>query len=690
MKRWMRAAGVLLALLPALPAWAVREFNGQSASGAYYSIAVPDSWQPGGPLVLYQHGLNFSTVDDDPGLGPLRDIALSEGYAIAGSGFSQRGWALFRALDENRELLEIFRQQVGAPGEIVPFGGSMGGLIALKLAEQPDFKPLVKGVLALCPPVAGSRAWDSGFDLRLAYDRICADVDNGRLKRGDEPYPWAYNLRDIPDDLDNLETDTDVLRTLASVVVCTGIEVPDPLRTNGMRERLARLTAATHITNERFLLTNIAYSTFVLGDVLRAADKMGGRNPFGNVGAVYADADINANVPRVTPQPAAAVQFRWLSDFNGDIGSGAKILSVHTSGDQLVIPAHQSVLRQRVTANQLVSAVVNEAEPSHCGFGAREGLAAWEALRAWKDGGAQPTVTTLQQACLSAPGDDACRYDAAYVPPTMDSRVTPRSDPPAIDARYNGNWSDPSRNGEGIALEILPDNAAAVYFFTFPPAGDAANQAWFVGGGRVVPGGVVFDNVQYRPDPGASVPTAESKPWGRLYLGFSDCNTGEMRWEGPNGWGAKTVPIKRLTTLQGLGCDSAAGGAPAQASGSWADQTRLGSGFHVEQLDATHTLVMFYGAKGTSPFSGWAIGVAEGDIAQGATIPLYLPFGPRFGDGYDPAALQQQGNLWTLTLRLGCASGTATLTGVGPNAGTSVPLTLSRLTRPAGIGACSG
>lgn len=689
MNLWMRAAGMLLALVPVLPAWAVREFNGQGASGAYYRIAVPDNWQAGGPLVLYQHGLNFS-LDDDPGLGPLRDIALQQGYAIAASGFSQRGWALFRALDENRELLEIFRQQVGAPGEIVPFGGSMGGLIALKLAEQPDIKPLVKGVLALCPPVAGSRAWDSGFDLRVAYDRVCANVDNGRLLRGSEPYPWAYDLNQIPDDLDNLETDTDVLRSLASVALCTGLELPDWARTSGMRQRLARLTALTHITNERFLLTNIAYSTFVLGDVLRAADKMGGRNPFGNVGAVYADADIDANVVRVTPQPAAAVQFKWLSDFHGDVGSSVKIMSVHTSGDQLVIPAHQSVLRQRVPANQLVSAVVNEAQPSHCGFGTREGIAAWELLRAWKDGGAKPDVAALQQACLAAPGSDECRYDASYVPPTMDSRVAPRAEPPSIDARYSGNWYDPSRNGEGIALEILPDNGAAVYFFTFPPTGDAAGQAWMVAGGRVVPGGIVFDNVQYRPDPGASVPNADSKPWGRLYVGFSDCENGELRWEGPSGWGGKTVPIKRLTALAGLGCGSAAGGAPAQASGSWADQTRLGSGFHVEQLDANNALVMFYGSKGTSPFSGWAIGVATGDLAQGVTIPLFLPTGPRFGDAYDPAALQQQAGLWSLTLRLGCSTGTATLTGAGPNAGTSQSLTLGRLTRPAGIGNCSG
>ena len=686
MKRWMRAACVVLALLPVLPAWAVRDLKGQAPSGAYYHIAAPDGWQAGGKLVLYQHGLSFAPPDNDPGLGPLRDIALQEGYAIATSSYSQRGWAVFRAIDENRELLQIFTQQVGAPGEIVPFGGSLGGLVALKLAEQPDFQPLVKGVLALCPPVAGSRAWDSGLDLRLAYDHVCKDVGDGDLKRGAQPYPWAYNLNDIPNDIDNVETNPDVLTALYNVTKCTGVSLPQSLRTSGMRQRLARLSELTHITDDDFLLTNIAYSTFILSDVLRAADKMGGRNPFGNIGAVYADPDIDANILRVTPQPAAAVQFKWLSDFQGGVGN-TKILSVHTSGDQLVIPAHQSVLRSLVPANQLVSTAVNEAEPSHCGFGTREGLAAWEALRAWKDGGTKPDANSLQQACLAAPGTDACRYDANFSPPAMDSIVPARTAPRSINGRYSGSWYDPSRNGEGFALEILPDGATAVYFFTFPPAGAAATQAWTVAGGRVVPGGAVFDNVQYRPDPGENTPASQALPWGRMYLGFSDCNNGEMRWEGPAGWGSKTVPVTRITSLQGPACDVIEGipvPAPAQASGSWADNAKLGSGFHLETLDATHTLVMFYGAKGTSPFSGWAVGVAEGDIAQGVSVPLYLPFGPRFGDGYDANALQQMAGVWSVDLRLGCNAGTATLKSAAGN----TAYALTRLTRIAGTNTC--
>lgn len=679
--RWL-AAG-LLALGAAMPAAAVRELHGQAPSGAWYSIAVPDGWQPGGALVLYQHGLNFAP-DDDPGLGPLRDIALQQGYAIAGSGFSSRGWALLRAVDENKELLEIFRRDVGNPGELVPFGGSMGGLIALKLAEDRTLNPLIKGTLALCPPVAASRAWDSGLDVRLAYDLVCADINNGRLKTGAEPYPWAYNLNDIPQDLDNLELDPDVRSALLSVTVCTGITLPQNIRTNGMRERLARLQRITGIQDEKFLLTNIAYSTFVLSDVVRAADKMDGRNPFGNIGAVYADADLDARVRRVAAQPAARTEFNWHSDYRGDIGN-VKVLSLHTSGDELVVPQHQYVLRERTPANQLLSAVVRETEPSHCGFSEREGLVAWEALRRWKDGGSKPTVAQLQQGCLGVSGDGDCRFDESYVPTSFDSRVPPRAPPVTVDGRYSGSWFDPSRSGEGIALEVLASGRAIVYFFTFSPAGTPQRQAWMIGDGKVVPGGIAFDTAYFRPSTAEGGPvSSDTTPWGRFWIGFSDCNTGELRWEGPAGWGRKTVPLARLTALKGLGCGST-GTAPAQASGSWYDPARAGSGFHIEQFDGNRALVMYYGAPGSSDFVGWASGVVEGDLAAGATVSLASVTGPVFGDNFDPAAVVNQPGALSLTLRLGCNTGSATLTRAG---GQPVALNLARLTSAANAATC--
>src|SRR6185437_15386479 len=44
----------LLCFIPA--AHAERDLSGKTASGAYYSIRVPDGWKAGDTLVLFQHG----------------------------------------------------------------------------------------------------------------------------------------------------------------------------------------------------------------------------------------------------------------------------------------------------------------------------------------------------------------------------------------------------------------------------------------------------------------------------------------------------------------------------------------------------------------------------------------------------------------------------------------------------------
>ncbi|MBN8727667.1 MAG: hypothetical protein J0H15_08175 [Xanthomonadales bacterium] len=418
---------VLSLLVMAAASAAPRESSGVAPSGAWYSIAVPEGWQAGDALVLYQHGFNFELPDSAPGLGPLAKVMLDEGYAVAATGYSQRGWALFTAIRDNRELLGIFDAEFGAPGEIVPFGGSMGGLIALRLAEARGLPP-VKGVYALCPAAAGARLWDAAIDLRLAYDVVCRDA--GELPTGAEPLPWAFDLDMIPVDLDDVSDARKVLPALLPVIQCTGLGLPAGVRNGAMKRRLAQLMAFAGISDEDFFITNLAYATFVLGDLVRAPDKLAGRNPFTTAGVDYAsNAAVESDIARIGADPEAAIALGLSSDFRGAIGT-AKVLSIHTSRDQLVIPGNQDFLRARLDSAQLTSAIVTEDAPSHCGFTAAEGLAGWEALRAWKDGAAQPAVADLQQACgeLVAGGDaeGPCRFDPEAEIEPFDAVVRPR------------------------------------------------------------------------------------------------------------------------------------------------------------------------------------------------------------------------------------------------------------------------
>ena len=74
-----------------------------------------------------------------PDLSPLKDLQVGrkampwQPAAIrSAAGRCSTPWR------DDRDLLDApCKAQLGIPGEIVPFGGSLGGLLALKLAEDP-------------------------------------------------------------------------------------------------------------------------------------------------------------------------------------------------------------------------------------------------------------------------------------------------------------------------------------------------------------------------------------------------------------------------------------------------------------------------------------------------------------------------------------------------------------------------
>lgn len=689
---WLKSLGVSVAALFAMmSAHAERDFSGQTPSGAYYSIAVPDNWKPGQILVMYQHGLDFSDPGPNPSLGPLKSLQISEGYAVAASSYRQRSWALFTAPDDNAELLTVFKQLVGTPGAIVPFGASLGGLISLKMAEDSRFAP-VPAVYSACPPAAGTRAWDEAIDLRLAYDVVCKGA--GDLPTGDQPTPWAYNLDDIPTDLSDLEDKAQLLQTLIPLNQCTGVNLPSEIRNGAMKRRLAQLMALGHITDEDFFVTNMGYATYALSDLVRAPDKLDDLNPFSTIGVDYNDDTLNANIARISPEPFGQLYFKWSSDFRGRVSPSTKVISIQTNEDQLVIPANQDVLRHALPGSQLTSALVNESSPTHCGFTLAEGVAGWEALRAWVAGAPQPQVSDLQNTCNAAVAKGAagpCRYDASITVPSFDSQVRPRqaSTAPPVDEHYSGQWYDNQRSGEGITLEILPNEKALVYFFTFPPNGAPGKQTWLIGVGDVIDNGIEFADVQQSALDASG--NLVSTHWGRIGLVLDSCTSGTMRWDGPPGWGSMEVPLTRLTTLQSLGC-GIQGGTPPSAdseSGAWSDPSYQGHGFIFEQLDSQRIATMWFGFDNSGePI--WLGGVLDRDQSGNFSGPVAQSFGTHFGSGFNEADVQVVINGTVTVTPVACNSVTTTFqTAAGQLGLIPASLPLQRFTLPLGVPSCT-
>ena len=147
--------------------WA-EQVQGIAESGALYAMFVPDRWN--GRLVIFIHGL----VDPArplalPTLGAAADTLRARCSALAYSSFSENGWAVKDGAQRTHELGELFAARFGAPSHTYLYGQSMGGLIAVELAEA--YPTQYAGVLSECGMLGGSfERFRYMFDVRLLFD----------------------------------------------------------------------------------------------------------------------------------------------------------------------------------------------------------------------------------------------------------------------------------------------------------------------------------------------------------------------------------------------------------------------------------------------------------------------------------------------------------------------------------------
>jgi hypothetical protein len=662
MLRTYCVAIALILLLMGRNATAITEITETLPSGAHIRIAVPDGWQAGDGLVLYQHGFNME-FDVDPDLGPLRERQLAQGYAMAASGYSSQGWALFTAVQDNRDLLARFSQRFGTPGTLIAMGGSMGGLISHKLAESSGFEQM-DGVYSLCPPAAGTRTWDTAFDLRMAYDAICEDVGGGELLNGSAPYPWAYDLNDIPDDIGDLFGTEALQQTLLRITQCTGVTLNPLFRTPPQRQRLERLMQFGGFTSEDFLVVNLAYSAFAMSDVLRAPEKLNGKNPFTSIGVDYGSDLIQSRVPAISHDPMARFDFRLSSDLFGRVDRDLKMVSVHTSRDELVRPAHQSYLRSIYPATQLLSAIVAENTHSHCGFTTAEASAGWEVLREWVETAptTAPTFSRLAARCATLLGsgvEGPCRFDAGIdagaVSATMRERPAQVAFTDLSAINLSGSWYDAQRSGEGLLIEAIGGDQVLVIWFTYPPAGQG-EQVWLLGIGRASGHGIeVSDLRQVRGARFGSAfdPSAVQRlPWGSLRLAIAARDDVTLPgnppastqlqmivdYQGPAGWGSGRRTLSQLLEI-GINRQTPISPFPDprpwQHSGIYYDPARSGEGFLVQQfvINGSWLTAVTWFTFDAAGNPMWLLGVGS---VQGNSMSFQLqrPTGTQFGDDF--------------------------------------------------------
>lgn len=124
-------------------------------------------------------------------------------------------------------------------------------------------------------------------------------------------------------------------------------------------------------------------------------------------------------------------------------------------------------------------------------------------------------------------------------------------------AGRSGSYYAPSRSGEGIFVEFLPDGHVVVIWYTFDAAG---NQLWIVSGAAQVSGNRVVLQMLYPEQStrfGAQFNPAEItlSPWGTVTLDFTGCDTMRFSYDSTvAGYGSGGYDYVRLTRPLGTSC----------------------------------------------------------------------------------------------------------------------------------------
>lgn len=376
-KRCMPAVvlGLIAVLGTARPALADEVVNGASGPGAVYRLVRPTIWN--GRLVVYAHG--YVSPEQPVAIPPDAELVIgllaSSGFAVAVSSFSENGWAVKDGTQRTHQLLDLFTSKFGAPSRVYVAGGSMGGLIAIRLTET--YPDEFSGVLAACPVAGGLRAQlDYLANVRVLFDLFYPGVLPG-------------SVVEVPDGLDV---------TLQIVLPAIAAMTANP---QGAMKIASITQTPVPFANGPELVQSIAIalgSAAGYPDVIRLTH---GQTVFDNLTTQYTGAlpaaelqAINASVQRYSASPAGLNQIEHNYTPTGNLRIPALTLS--TFRDPVAPGFHLSAYGAAVAAAGNSDGLVQRLVPGtgngygHCTFTPQELATAFFDLVLWAEFGVKP------------------------------------------------------------------------------------------------------------------------------------------------------------------------------------------------------------------------------------------------------------------------------------------------------------
>ena len=415
--RWalwgLSAVGLVLGLIPAAPALAgsaasagagsggcgstgaVTTVNGTLADGASYEIQCPAGrWN--GTLFLYSHGYvtpGSANPAADAGDPVTASWMLGHGYALAGSSYASTGWAIQQALPDQASTIGVFDRTYRTPSRTVAWGHSLGGIITAGLIQR--YPKLFTAALPMCGVLAGGvGTWNTALDSSFAFQQLV------------DPSVQVVNITDPTANLTGAETAAAAAQQTAQgrARLALAAALGD---TPGWFTPLSPEPAASDVASQeanQYQWDSQIDFPFVFAFRAELEARAGG-NPSWNTGVNYFDqlgksadrgevaalykqaglslsADLNKlnHAARISAKPSAVRYLSQNISFNGQIR--IPVLTMHTTGDGLVVPENEQAYRQVVdrAGNGAKLAQIYVHRAGHCAFTPAETITAVQTL----------------------------------------------------------------------------------------------------------------------------------------------------------------------------------------------------------------------------------------------------------------------------------------------------------------------
>jgi pimeloyl-ACP methyl ester carboxylesterase len=375
----------------------VTTVNGTLSDGATYEIQCPaGGWN--GTLFLYSHGY---VAPGSP--NPAQDVGdpvtgawmLGHGYALAGSSYATTGWAIQQALPDQIGTLKVFGSTYGRPRQTIAWGHSLGGIITAGLVQ--DYPKRFTAALPMCGVVAGGVAtWNTALDSAVAFQELLASGT-------------SLQVVNIGNGVSNLQTAEGVAAAAQTTAagrarLALSAAMAD---TPGWFTSLSPEPAATDYSaqeaNQYLWATEV---DFPFAFDLRAnLEADAGGNPSWTTGvnftqqlrksadyrevvALYKAAGLSLRADlatlnratRISADPKAVAYLARYISFDGQLSM--PVLTMHTTGDGLVVPENEQAYAQvvRRAGDSRLLRQIFVARAGHCAFTPAETITAVQVL----------------------------------------------------------------------------------------------------------------------------------------------------------------------------------------------------------------------------------------------------------------------------------------------------------------------